>query len=328
MKNILCVLIVMILLAGCVGKPSSHQTILFYGNITSIEPLLEYFENGTSIKVDYQRISSTDFLSKLTGEYEIGSLEFDVIQAPITVLEQLAKMGVLSPYVSSSGAYYPDWARRESEGIYKFAIEYVGILYNSDFVNVLELPKNIRDLADPKWKDKIVMPNPSIHPTTISWLVSLKNHDSYFNNNESEWESFLRGLARNNPLFVESFTPTASVIKNGERPIGISMPKYIITNSPSSLRLVEMTTMLGSLRGIGISADAKNLEAAQSFIDFWLSDNAAKFLANEVGEYVLSSGIYPPIDNIEEISVFPIADLSDEETVYWGNVFKSIFNIE
>ncbi|MBA7710342.1 hypothetical protein ES703_119284 [subsurface metagenome] len=47
--------------------------------------------------------------------------------------------------------------------------------------------------------------------------------------------NFVKGLAANMPMFVKSFGPTPAPIESGEKKIGISMPKYIITKAPAPL---------------------------------------------------------------------------------------------
>jgi iron(III) transport system substrate-binding protein len=307
------------------ASPASVEQgpIAFYANITSVEPLMKDFNGKTGIEAQYTRISTTKFLSTVFTEFEAGKLLADVIQAPLPVLEQLRSGGVLTPYASPSAQGYPAWANREKEGIYMFGIEYVGLIYNKTKVKPEDVPKSYRDLADPKWKNKIVMADPSIHPTTISWLLALKEYA--FNNNESQWRTFLNGLAANNPMLVASFGPTPAPIANGEKSIGISMPKYIITNAPAPLDWARIEPLMGSPRAIGISAKAPHPEGARKFMDYWLSKDAATILARDVGEYVVAPGVFPPIDGMDKAKVIPIEELSDTELEKWGAEFKKIF---
>jgi len=307
-------------------KPQSEGPVAFYANITSVEPLMEDFGKKTGIKAEYTRISTTKFLSTVFTEFEAGKLLADVIQAPLPVMEQLRAGKVLAPYTSPSAQGYPDWAKRESEGIYMFGIEYVAIVYNKNIVKPADVPKAYKDLADPKWKNKIVMADPSIHPTTISWLVALKEYA--FANNDAQWRDFLKGLAANNPMLVASFGPTPAPIVSGEKAIGISMPKYIITNSPAPLDWARIEPLMGSPRGIGISAKAPHAAAAKKFMDYWLSKDAATILARDVGEYVLAPGVFPPIAGMDKAKVIPIKELSDEELTKWSGEFKKIFGIK
>ncbi|MDR1933679.1 MAG: extracellular solute-binding protein [Spirochaetales bacterium] len=311
---------------GPAAAPVVSGPVAFYANITSVDPLLEDFGKRTGIKAEYTRISTTKFLSTVFTEFEAGKLLADVIQAPLPVMEQLRAGGVLTPYISPSAQGYPDWAKRETEGIYMFGIEYVGLIYNKDLVKPADVPKAYKDLADPKWKNKIVMADPSIHPTTISWLVALKEHG--FGNNDAQWRAFLAGLAANNPMLVASFGPTPAPLASGEKAIGISMPKYIITNAPAPLDWARIEPLMGSPRAMGVSAKAPHAEAAKKFVDYWLSKDAAAILANDVGEYVVAPGVFPPIDGMDKATVIPIEELSDADLIKWGAEFKKIFGIK
>jgi iron(III) transport system substrate-binding protein len=336
-RKLLAVLAALTLGAGAVfagggaEKPAAaaapvEGSVAFYANITSIEPLLEDFKAKTGIKGEYTRISTTKFISTVFTEFEAGKLLADVIQAPIPVLDMLKDKGVLAPYSSPSAKGYPEWAKREKDGIYMFGIEYVSLIYNKELVKPSDVPKKYQDLADPKWKNKIVMADPGVHPTTISWLVALK--ENVFNNDDAAWRQFLKGLAANNPMFVASFGPTPAPIASGEKAIGISMPKYIITNAPAPLDWARIEPVMGSPRALGISAKAPHPEAARKFVDYWLSADAAKILSTKVGEYVLAPGVFPPIEGMDKAQVIPIRELSDEEIARWGAEFKTIFGIK
>lgn len=311
---------------GAAASGKADGPVSFYANITSVEPLMKDFEAKTGIKGEYTRISTTKFLSTVFTEFEAGKLLADVIQAPLPVMELLKEKGVLAPYVSPSAQGYPEWAKRENEGIYMFGIEYVGLIYNKELVKPGDVPAKYQDLTDPKWKNKIVMADPSVHPTTISWLLALKEH--VFAGNEAEWREFIKGLAANNPMLVASFGPTPAPLASGEKAIGISMPKYIVTNAPAPLDWARIEPLMGSPRAMGISAKAPHPAGARAFIDYWLSTDAASILAQNVGEYVLAPGVFPPIDGMDKAKVIPVRDLSDEEIAKWGAEFKTMFGIK
>ena len=134
------------------------------------------------------------------------------------------------------------------------------------------MPQRYEDLTDPKWKDKIVMPNPTNHATTIGWLIGLKEHVF---KSEADWMKFVKALAANRPMFVDSLGPTPAPIASGEKPIGISMPKYIITNAPAPLDWARVSQpMLGTPRAIAVTSKAPHPNAARLFVDYWLSQKA------------------------------------------------------
>lgn len=313
-----------LLAAPALASDAARQEgkVSFYANITAIEPIMEAFSAATGVKGEYTRISTSKFLATVMTEFQAGKLMADVVQAPLPVLEMLKSQGVLAPYSSPAAADYPEWTRKD-EHIQIFGIEYVALIYNKELVKAADVPKRYEDLADPKWKDKIVMANPASHATTISWLVGLK--ENVFAS-EADWRAFLKGLAANQPMFVASFGPTPAPVESGEKLIAISMPKYIITKAPAPLDWARVEQpLLGSPRGIALTAKAPHPNAGKLFVDFWLSQEAMAKLATEVGEYVLAPGVFPPIDGMDSAQVMAIRELSDEEIEKWGAEFRTIF---
>ena len=328
----LAILLIFVLMApsayadqALVEKAKAEGKAAFYANITAIEPIMEAFTNNYGVKGEYTRISTSKFLATVLTEYQAGKLLADVLQSPLPIMELLKEKGVLVSYKSPAAASYPEWTKKDDK-IQIFGIEYVALIYNKELVKPKDVPKRYEDLTDPKWQGKIVMANPSAHATTISWLVGLK--ENVFSS-EKAWMDFLKGLAANKPMFVRSFGPTPAPVESGEKLIAISMPKYIITKAPAPLDWARVQQpLLGTPRGIAITASASHPNAAKLFVDYWLSKDAMQMLADKVGEYVLHPGVYPPIDGMDKAEVLPIRTLSDDEIRYWGKEFKKIFEME
>jgi len=182
MKKIAVLVVVMMLAAApcafaqaLADKAKAEGKVAFYANMTSVEPVMDAFQKKYGIKAEYTRLSTSKFVATILTEHAAGKLTADVLQAPIPVLELLMKKGVLASYVSPASAGYPKWANKDGK-IQSFGIEYVALIYNKDLVKAADLPKTYQDLTNPKWKGKIVMADPASHPTTISWLVGLKEN--------------------------------------------------------------------------------------------------------------------------------------------------------
>jgi iron(III) transport system substrate-binding protein len=130
-------------------------------------------------------------------------------------------------------------------------------------------------------------------------------------------------------MFVASLGPTPAPIESGEKWIGISMPKYIITKAPAPLDWARVTQpLLGTPRAIAVTSKAPHPNAARLFVDYWLSKKSMEILAKDVGEYVLAPGVFPPIDGMNKAKVISIRELSDDETKKWGAEFKKIFDVK
>ena len=332
MKKLLAVFAVLFAAASAhaaddalLGKARAEGKVAFYANITAVEPIMKAFSADTGVQAEYTRISTTKFVATAITEFDAGKFMADVVQGPLPVLEMLKEKGMLATYRSPVAAGYPAWTRKDDR-IQLFGIEYVGLIYNKELVKPADVPKRYEDLTDPKWKNKIVMANPANHATTIAWLIGLK--ENVFKS-DAEWMKFVKGLAANKPMFVASFGPTPAPIESGEKLIGISMPKYIITKAPAPLDWARLSQpLMGTPRAIGISSKAPHPNAARAFIDYWLSKKAMGMMANDVGEYVLAPGVFPPIPGMDKAKVISIRELSDEETKKWGSEFATIFDVK
>ena len=301
---------------------SDEAAMSYFASITSVEPIVAAFGEEKGVDATYTRLSSSSFASTILTEYQAGKLTADVIQAPVPILEILKENGVVADYASPVAADYPEWSKKD--GIQIFGVESVALIYNTDLVSASEAPTSYQDLTDAKWKNKIVMSDPSNHASTISWLVALKENNIFAS--DAEWYDFLEGLAANNPMFVKSFGSTPGPLETGEKAIGISLPKYIVTKSPAPLDWARVNQPLfGSARGIAVTSKAPNPENARAFLDYWLTAESMATLASDVGEYVLAPGVYPPIEGMDEAEVIAIRELSDEEIEKWGAEFKDIF---
>ncbi len=307
---------------GVLEKAKLEKKVTFYANITAVEPIVEAFSKSYGIQAHYTRVSTSKFVSTVLTEHQAGKLMADVLQAPMPILQLLKEKGVLAPYRSPALSGYPAWAQKD-DTIIIFGIEYVGLIYNKELVRPEDVPKKYQDLADPKWKDKIVMADPSSHATTISWLVGLK--ETVFSS-EQAWMDFIKGLAANRPMFVASFGPTPAPVESGQKLIAISMPKYVITKAPAPLDWARLQQpLLGTPRAMALTAKAPHPNAARIFVDYWLSEEAMKTMAEKVGEYVLLRDVYPPLEGIQKVKVEAIRELSDEEISRWGAEFRRLF---
>jgi hypothetical protein len=68
------------------------------------------------------------------------------------------------------------------------------------------------------------MPDPTQHTTTIQWLGSL-----YKIMGKEKADKLTRDLGATKPLSVESFAPSAERVSTGEKPIAISLVRYVVT---------------------------------------------------------------------------------------------------
>src|SRR5438093_807789 len=160
--------------ADLVGAAKREGSVVVYGSIESdvFDVIRKIFEGQYGIRVDYFRASSNGTMDRVLTESRAGKPLYDVVLTNRSPMLILKKAGVFGSYVSPSYERYPA-ATRDGEGVlspsYRQVV--VSVLYNTRLVKAEEAPKSLADLLDPKWKGKIVMPDPNVHTTTAVWLA-------------------------------------------------------------------------------------------------------------------------------------------------------------
>lgn len=298
--------------------------VMIYGSIESeiMQAAQQAFEKKYGVKTEYWRASSTKVMDRVLTESRAGKPLFDIVLTNATPMKILKQEGLFARYESPSGARFPAKVQ-DPEGVLSppYRLVVVGVLYNTRLVKADEAPRTLKDLLHPKWKGKIVMPDPTRHSTTMTWLVNLEKLLG------KDWKPFLEGLAAQKPLMVESFIPAAKKVIGGEAPLGITYIKYVHVmgaRDGAPLDYARLNPVLGDSHHIAVSAKAANPNAARLFVNYFISPDGLKILAAE-GEFVLVKGVYPPIKDAEKLEITTMDDLADDELKKWRGEFKKIF---
>jgi ABC-type Fe3+ transport system substrate-binding protein len=96
------------------------------------------------------------------------------------------------------------------------------------------------------------------------------------------------------------------------------------TKDGAPLDYARLNPALGDSHHIAVGAKANNPNAARLFANYFISDEGLRVLASE-GEFVLASGVYPPIKDADKLEITTMDDLTDEELKKWRGEFKKIF---
>jgi iron(III) transport system substrate-binding protein len=298
--------------------------VTIYGSIETeiMQAAQQAFEKKYGIKTEYWRASSTKVMDRVLTEARAGKPLFDVVLTNATPMRILKQEGIFTRYEPPSGARFPAKVQ-DRDGVLSppYRLVVVGVLYNTRLVKADEAPKTLKDLLHPKWKGKIVMPDPTRHSTTMTWLVNLEKLLG------KDWKPFLEGLAAQKPIMVESFIPAAKKVIGGEAPLGISYIKYVHTmgtRDGAPLDYARLNPVLGDSHHIAVGAKANSPNAAKLFTNYFISQDGLKILASE-GEFVLVKGVYPPIKDADKLEITTMDDLTDEELKKWRAEFKKIF---
>lgn len=284
---------------------------VIYGSLESdtMEAISKAFTKKTGIEVDYWRASATKVMDRAQSEFRAGKPLFDAIATNDNPQQIMQKEGLFAKYDSPSAKAFPKDAIDPNLGP-RYRNVIIGIVYNKGSVKAADAPKSLEDLVKPQYRGKIVMPDPTQHTTTTQWVASL---DKVLGGKEKA-DKYIRDLAAQKPILVESLLPAAERVATGETPIAITYVKYafIFGQKGAPLDYVRLGKMMGDGHYIPLAAKAPHPNAGKAFIDFFLGEEGMTIMA-KMGEFVNRKGVLPPLPDADKIQFVEMVDLDIKE---------------
>jgi iron(III) transport system substrate-binding protein len=296
--------------------------VVAYGSLenTAMDPITEAFEKKTGIKVEYFRASATKAMERALTELRAGKATFDVMVNNSGAIEIMRKENIFAKYVSPSAAGFPkDEIDPQLGPAYRHTP--IGIIYNKSAISAADAPKSLDDLLNPKYRGKVVMPDPTQHTTTMQWLASL-----YKIMGKEKADKFIRDLGATKPILAESFAPSAERVSTGETPIAISLVRYVVTfaETGAPVDYVRMSKMLSTGQYLALNHKAPRPSAGKAFIDFFLTAESMKLLA-KAGEFVTMKGIPQLLPDADKIQPVEMDDLDTKGYANKREEFRKAF---
>jgi len=289
-------------ISGCSGREAPPTVVVYVSADDHIaRQLIQRFEDQTGI--DVKMVGDTE-VKKTTGLVQRLRNERDHPQADVFWSSEifqtieLADDGVLASYTSEETADWPRRRRDADRRWYAFAARARVIVYSPRRVAPDEVPRTWMDLADPRWKDRIAMADPRFG-TTGGHLGAAAAYWDLFEEDGFFERVFLAGLARNGVKLLPSGNAgTVRAVISGEADLGLTdtddvwaaraqghqvelaYPRHHRNSNASGggTLLIPNT--------IALIAGCPHPEAGGRFIDFMLSEDAERMLAESVSHNI------------------------------------------
>lgn len=241
--------------------------------------------------VEWVRDGTTKLMARLRAEVEAGNPQPDVLLIADTVtLEGMAQEGLLTAYQSPEAEAY-DAALYSAEGYYySTKLITTGIVYNTGVEGV---PTSWGDLSDAAMKGQIAMPSPLYSGAALIHLATLTGDEKL------GW-NYYEALAANDARAQGGNGGTFKAVASGEKPYGMVVDFLAVRNkadgSPVEFVFPEEGVSYVT-EPVAIMSSAKNVEGAQKFVDFLISEAGQ--------ELVLDMGYIPARDGMGVPEGFP-----------------------
>ncbi len=305
-----------------IADAKKEGKVVIYGSLETgtMNIIRKAFKEKSGVDIEYWWSSSTKVTDRIATEFRAGKQLFDVTLNHRPLLKIMKKEGIIGTYESPAFKFFPpEVIDREVGPAYRNVI--IGILYNEAYIKPDQAPKSYEDLLDPKWKGKFVMADPTTNTTTTQWLASFHKIMG-----KEKADRYIRGLGAQKPVLVDSITPASQKILSGEVPIGFTFTKYIVIYGKEGAKLdyVRVDKMLGDGQYFGISSKPPHPNAARLFIDYFLSEESMKILA-EVGETVPRKGVFPAFKDADKIKYMEFDELDSKGFAEKSQEYRKIF---
>ena len=150
--------------------------VVIYGTVVPqiMSVIQKGFEGKYGIKIEYWRADATKVVDRALTEWRAGRPGFDVVTGARGALLLLKQENVFAKYIPPSSESFAARFRDREGQLTAWRVTPIGVLYNTELVRSVEIPRSLDDLLDAKWREKIAMPDPSQHSSTAQFLWNLE----------------------------------------------------------------------------------------------------------------------------------------------------------
>ena len=198
-----------------VAKAKQEGKLVWYTStpIAQGQKIVEAFEKEYGIKVEMFRSGGSAILRRFQQEMDAGRVAVDVLtHSEPAAANTLGKKGLFVAFKPKNFDKLPD-AAKDPNGL--FAGQRLNMMTHylrSDKVAEADEPKTWGDLADPKYKGKLVTTDPSFTSLQVSVVGMIAK--------ERGW-GFYEKLRQNDTMVVQGNQQVADMLKRGERVIAV-----------------------------------------------------------------------------------------------------------
>lgn len=284
-------------------KPVSAQSkeINLYSSrhYNTDKKLYDNFTAQTGIKVNLVEGEADALIERIKSEGRNSKADV-LITVDAGRLWRAQQAGIFTPISSSTlTSKIPSSLRDPQGNWFGFSKRLRVIMYNKDKVSKSQL-STYEDLANPKWKGKIVIRSSSniYNQSLVAWLIAIHG--------ETEVEKWCRGLVANFARRPQgNDRAQIEAVASGAAQLGIANTYYLASygqsKDPQKQAIFKKVGLFfpnqngrgahANISGGGVVKTTKNKANAIKFLEYLVSPSAQNFFAQGNNEYPVVEGI-------------------------------------
>lgn len=246
------------------------------------------------IKTNYVRLQAGALYAKLLSERQAKSYLVDVIQlSDMGMILDFQKRDGFTQYISPEMAAFKKEYKSTPEGYWTWgSIIMAGLATNPKVVPTAEAPKKWEDLLDPKWKDGI----------SVKVSNSGLQHGVWYTLKPILGDDYFKKFAEQKPRAFDSYVQQYGRLVDGQDKVimGAQYSGYLEFKAKGApLDFVFPATGAPAVpETYGIVADGPHPNAAQLFMDWFLSPIGQKALSEALLLHSPRDDVPPPAGGV------------------------------
>lgn len=284
-----------------------------------IKPVLDAFQSQTGIQIELLSSGTTELINRLQVEGDRTPADV-LITNDAGSLERARELGLLRPLsLSEVDRAIPSQYRAADQSWIGLSGRFWVIVYNRTLVKPEDLA-SLLDLARPKWKDKVAIPNAGSEYLQAGVSVIKETYG------DQRTKEFLAGLKQNAGTRVYGkSSQIVDAVAKGEVAAGIVNHYYIYrhldANPSAPIAAIMPDQQAGGMgaimnvAGMGVTKASRRLESARLLAEFLVAQSGQKLFAELNKEYPLHPDVKPDPALVSRTSfrasLVPLAKLAE-----------------
>jgi iron(III) transport system substrate-binding protein len=245
--------------------------------VATAQKISNMFQAKTGIKVELFRSGGSNILRRFQQEGDSGKVFVDVLtHSDPAAASALTKKGKFTPFKAADYDKVPAEVK-DPQGMHVAQrLNVMAIYVRDDMLPEADRPKTWSDLLNPKYKGKIVMPDPNFSSLLVVITGTLgKVHG---------WQFFDK-LRANDIMVVQSNQQVSDMVRRGERPIAMAADAAYV--GPSRKQGLKVSILYPSDGAFVIASPSSvvkgspNPNAAKAFAEYMLSREVQELFPSE-----------------------------------------------
>lgn len=271
--------------------------------VEAAQKIARLFEEQTGIKVELFRSGGSAVLRRFLQEIDAGRFAVDVITTSDPAASAaLTKRGIFVPFKPRNFDKIPVEAKHPDGHYIAQRLNMLAMFAREDKVAAADLPKSWTDLTQPKYKGKLVMPDPSFTALQLMVVGTLSRQYGW---------GYYEKLRANDIMIVQGHQQVSDMLKRGERLIAAEgLDSYAYDDRKEGHKVLTIYPADGTFAVPSPTAIVKggpNPNAAKAFAEFMIGDTVQRMFPAD-GIYAARADIDPPPGNpkLSSLKLMPV----------------------